>query len=177
MTTRLRNPRTATATAAGAVLLLGLAAPAAHAGNRTPIGGDHEFVVVAECADGAQVDGTLDGEYSEHWRFDKAGSPLSLSYMMEYKMTWTLSSTGESVYPHGTRHIVFDYVDGTLTDTGNYRTLTVAGEGRVLKKTGREVLDMATWERLSKSGPDVADIGVPELDNPLVCGLFGVDGA
>jgi hypothetical protein len=35
---------------------------------------------------------------------------------------------------------------------------------------------MATGQTLAESGPDVADIGVPELDNDLVCGLFGVQG-
>jgi hypothetical protein len=46
----------------------------------------------------------------------------------------------------------------------------------VLKYAGRSVLDLATGEMV-KSGPDVADIGVPEVDNDLVCGLFGVAGA
>lgn len=102
---------------------------------------------------------------------------ISLSLNMEYKMTWTLDTTGESVYPHGTRHLVLDFVKGTFTETGNYRTLTVAGEGRVLKYAGRAVSLLDSEIPFWKSGPDIADIGVPEVDNDLVCGVFGLDGA
>lgn len=175
MAQRRSFPRTI---AAGAVVVLvgAMNAPAAHAGNRVEIGGDHQNVIVAWCADGAHVDGPLDGSYSEHSRFHRQGNLISLALTMEYKMTWTLSTTGASVYPHGTRHLMLDFIEGTITDTGNYRTLTVEGEGRVLKHAGRSVLDLATGE-MTKSGPDVADIGIPEVDNDLVCGLFGVDGA
>jgi hypothetical protein len=165
-----------TIAAASVAALAGAVAGPAHAGNRVEIGGDHLNVVVAECADGAQVDGPLEGSYSEHPRFDRQGNLISVALTMEYKMTWTLSTTGASVYPHGTRHLVFDFVEGTITETGNYRTLTVSGEGRVLKYAGRSVLDLATGA-MAKSGPAVADIGIPEVDNDLVCGLFGVDGA
>ena len=171
-----RSISRAIAAGAGVAALAGAAAGPAHAGNRVDIGGDHQNVVVAECADHAQVDGTLDGSYSAHPRFDEQANLISLALTMEYKMTWTLSTTGASVHPHGTGHLVFDYVEGTITETGNFRTLTVAGEGRVLKYAGRSVLDLATGEMV-KSGPDVADIGVPEVDNDLVCGLFGVAGA
>lgn len=92
-------------------------------------------------------------------------------------MVWTLSSIGESVHPHGTRHLVFGHVAGTATVTGDHRTYTVAGEGRVLKHADRVVSDISTWGTMSKSGPDVADIGVPEFDDPLACGPFGVSGA
>jgi hypothetical protein len=168
--------RTAPIGAVGIALALVLAsAPAAHAGNRQDIG-DHGDVVVAECADGGNVTGPLEGSVSFHERLAKDGSLMALSLSMEYKMTWTLSTTGQSVYPHGTRHLVFDFADGTVTESGNYRTLTVAGEGRVLKYAGRSVLDLESGEWWKK-GPDVADIGDPSFDNDLVCSLFGIDGA
>jgi hypothetical protein len=171
-----RRSITSTIAAAAAAALATAAAPPAHAGARIDMD-DHSYVVVAECAGGAQVNNSLTGAYSEHPRFDEQGNLTRLALNMQYTMTWTLSSTGASVHPHGTRHIVFDLIAGTITDTGNYRTLTIAGQGRVLKYAGRTVLDLATGHTLSKSGPDVADIGVPEFDNDLVCGLFGVDGA
>lgn len=173
--TRLRSA-TSTLAVTAAMALATAASPPAQAGARIDMD-DHSYVVVAECADGAQVNTTLTGGYSEHPRFDEQGNLTRLALNMQYTMTWTLSSTGASVHPHGTRHVVFDLVAGTITDTGNYRTLTIAGQGRVLKYAGRTVLDLQTGQLLSKSGPDVADIGVPELDNNLVCGLFGVDGA
>lgn len=90
---------------------------------------------------------------------------------MEYKMTWTLSTTGESVYPHGTRHIVLDYAKGIYSDSGSYRTLTAAGQGVVLKVAGRIVEDVETEELISKVGPSVAE------SNDLVCAVFGQEGA
>ena len=130
MTQRMRITSTVAAGFAAAAFTGIVAIPTAHAGNRTdlPSFGD---VVVAECADDAHVTGPLKGSLSRHARFDKEGNLVSLSLMMEYKMTWTLSTTGQSVYPHGTRHLVFDFADGTVTESGNFRTLTVAGEGRV----------------------------------------------
>lgn len=167
------STRTRTTLAAGAAVAAFagfLAMPAAHAGNRTELP-DFGDVVVAECADGGQVTGPLEGSISRHPKFDREGNMISLSLNMEYKMTWTLSTTGESVHPHGTRHIVFDFVNGTGTDTGNYRTLTIAGEGRVLKSAGRTISDLESEEILFKSGPNIVE------DNDLVCTLFDVEGA
>jgi|GEM_PF-2698574 len=164
--------------AACAIALFG--STAAHAapgnGNRVDIG-DHNDIVVATCADGSTVQGPLDGEASFHERWDKEGNLVSLAIAMEYKMTWTLSSTGESLHPHGTRRLLFEFEKGTITDTGSYRKLTIAGEGAVLNYAGISIYDLATDATLYHKGPDVADGGDPSASNDLVCGLFGLDGA
>jgi hypothetical protein len=168
--------RTAAAAASSAALLLA-AAPAAQAGNRQPIPEEHLTVHLATCADGGTVDGTGTGSFSEHSTFADDGTLIRYTLTINFSGPWTYSTTGESVTPHGAQRISFDFVNGTVTETGNYRTLTVAGEGWQLKSAGRTVRDLATGEVISESGPKVSDIGVPEVDNDLVCGLFGVDGA
>ncbi|MGR2753884.1 hypothetical protein [Agromyces arachidis] len=167
--------------AAGAACALALLAPsAAHAapgnGNRVDIG-SHDDIVVATCADGSTVQGPLDGEASFHERWDEEGNLVSLAIAMEYKMTWTLSSTGESVHPHGTRRLLIEFAEGTVTDTGSYRNLTIAGEGAVLNYAGISVYDFATDEVLYHRGPAIADGEDVSASNDLVCGLFGLDGA
>lgn len=170
--------------AVGAAVALGsltlLAPPAAHAaqgnGNRIDLG-DHGDVIVATCADGSTVSGPLDGEASFHERFDREGNLVSLAIAMEYKMTWTLSSTGQSLFPHGTRRLLIEFDKGTVTDTGSYRKFTIAGEGAVLNYAGLSVYDLVTEEVLYHRGPDVADSGDEAASNGLVCGLFGLDGA
>lgn len=169
-----------TSAVASAFALALFAPSAAHAapgnGNRVDIG-DHNDIIVATCADGSTVQGPLDGEASFHERWDKDGNLVSLAIAMEYKMTWTLSSTGESLYPHGTRRLLIEFDKGTITDTGSYRKLTIAGQGAVLNYAGISIYDFATEEILYHKGPDVADGGDPAVSNDLVCGLYGLDGA
>lgn len=146
-------------------------------GNRVDIG-DHDDVIVATCANGATVAGPLQGSASIHETIDKQGNFVSVAIAMEYKMTWTLSTTGESVHPHGTRRILIEFDKGTVTDSGNYRKLTIAGQGAVLNYAGFSIYDLATDEVLYHRGPDVADGGRDvAASNDLVCGLFGLDGA
>lgn len=177
----VRRVLAAVAALVTAAALTVVAAPAASAapgtGNRVFIG-DHNDIVVAECADGGSVMGPLIGYASFHERVDRDGNVISLSIAMEYKMTWTLSTTGESVYPHGTRRLLFDFDAGTITDTGNYRKLTLAGEGAVLNYAGISIYDLATDKTLYHRGPAVSDTTPDDpASNDLVCGLFGVDGA
>jgi hypothetical protein len=184
-TTSTRSRRTRATALTGAILatatlsLLGAApasaAPGEH-GNRIDIG-DHDGIIVATCADGSTVAGPLDGEASFHERFDRDGNLVSLAIAMEYKMEWTLSSTGETLYPHGTRRLLIEFEEGTITDTGNYRKLTIAGEGAVLNYAGISIYDLVTEEVLYHKGPDVADGGDVAASNDLVCGLYGLDGA
>ncbi|MBM7504749.1 hypothetical protein ACFPER_16285 [Agromyces aurantiacus] len=167
------------ALAFAAALALLAATPANAApgnGNRVDIG-DHDGIVVATCADGGVVSGPLDGSASFHETFDREGDLVSLAIAMEYKMTWTLSTTGETLSPHGTRRLLIEFDEGTITDTGNYRKLTIAGEGAVLNYAGISIFDFATGETLYHRGPDVADSEDVEASNDLVCGLYGLDGA
>jgi hypothetical protein len=167
-------------TAAIGCALAFCAPSAAHAfpgnGNRVDIG-SHDDIVVATCADGSTVQGPLEGQASFHERWDKAGNLVSLAIAMEYKMTWTLSSTGETLSPHGTRRLLIEFEKGTVTDSGSYRKLTIAGEGAVLNYAGISIYDLATEQTLYHKGPDVADGADISASNDLVCGLYGLDGA
>ncbi|WP_401000558.1 hypothetical protein [Agromyces sp. GXQ0307] len=182
--TKVRRAVAAASALTTAAALALCAAPAAHAapgngnggGNRVDIG-DHDGIVVATCADGGIVSGPLEGYASFHERTDRDGNVVSLAIAMEYKMTWTLSTTGESVYPHGTRRLLIEFDEGTITDTGAYRTLTLAGQGAVLNYAGISVYDLATDDVLYHRGPAVADSADEAASNDLVCGIFGVDGA
>lgn len=176
-----RRTRGGLLTGAGIACALVMLAPStAYAapgnGNRVDIG-DHDGIIVATCADGSTVAGPLEGTASFHERWDKDGNLVSLAIAMEYKMTWTLSSTGETLYPHGTRRLLIEFEKGTITDSGNYRKLTIAGEGAVLNYAGISVYDLATDEVLYHKGPAVADGSDVEASNDLVCGLYGLDGA
>ena len=161
-----------------------LTAPAASAapgngsggGNRVDIG-DHDGIIVATCADGGIVSGPLEGYASFQERTNRDGDVISLAIAMEYKMTWTLSTTGQTLYPHGTRRLLVEFAEGTITDTGNYRKLTIAGEGAVLNYAGISIYDFATDEILYHRGPDVADSADTAASNDLVCGLYGLNGA
>ena len=146
-----------------------MAAPGNGNGVRVPLVVPGIFVV-ATCADGGTVSGPLEGTIVRHEKVDRDGYVVKEILNMEYKMTWTLSTTGESVSPHGTRHIVLDYVNGTFSDSGTYRTLTAPREGFVLKVAGRLVEDLETEELISKAGPSVAET------DELVCALFGLEG-
>lgn len=146
-----------------------VAAPGDGNGVRVPL--VLPAVTVATCKGGETVSGPLEGTIVRHEKFDNDGNLVRVTLNMEYKMTWTLSTTGESVYPHGTRHIVLDFANGIYTDSGNYRTLTVAGKGAVLKWAGRTVENLETEELISKVGPAVAE------SDDLVCALFGLEGA
>ncbi len=174
MRTRIITALAASTAAAALGASPALAGPDNGKGARFDISDHGACTIVATCADGATVTGPMDGEAVMHERFDQDGNLVQMSLNMEYRMTWTLSTAGESVYPHGTRRLVFDFVDGTITESGSYRLLTVAGQGSVLKWAGRTLMDLDS-NIIDKVGPAIADWH-PETSDDLVCAVFGQEG-
>lgn len=168
------NARRVTSTLATTAVLSGMliaTAGGATAGGtgREPITG-HEPFVIATCAGGEEVLAGVEGYVSnERELVDRHGAVFGVVFNINYYLTSTLSTTGEVQYAHGTARLHLDFVAGTLTETGNSRTMTVPGEGWILKNAGRTVSDLASGDILWKAGP-----ASPE-DTAYHCGLFGLE--
>lgn len=149
---------TAIATAGGAV-----------AAGREPITG-HEPFVIATCAGGEEIWAGVEG-YVNNTReiLDANGEVVGVVFNIRYTLSSTLGTTGEAFYAHGTARLALDFVAGTLTESGNSRTMTEPGEGWVLKNAGRTVKDLWTDDVLWKAGP-----ASPE-DAAFQCGQFGLE--
>jgi hypothetical protein len=167
------NVRRVTSSLATAALLTGAAIATAAGANaagtgREPITG-HEPFVIATCAGGEDVIAGVDG-YVNNSRelLDSDGFVVGMVINIRYRLSSTLSTTREVFYSHGTARIHLDFVSGIVTETGNSRTMTLPGEGWVIKNAGRTVSDLATGEVTWKAGPATAE------DATILCGLFGL---
>ena len=70
---------------------------------------------------------------------DDEGNVLREVIEAHFVGTATNDSTGEVLPVAGERHIVWDFADGTWTETGTLRHTTVPGSGVVLLQSGRIV--------------------------------------
>jgi hypothetical protein len=165
---RLRAITTATAAAlATAAVALLPAAPASAASARVPIG-DHPPYVGAVCSGGEEILFSVDSGYAVT-RATESGVAVNMTYRLSY----TLLSSGEVVGARGARRIVLDFAAGTITESGNYRSLQLPGEGWVMKGAGRKVWDMTAPE----SAPPVWEAGPTlsvEDEVSLACRIFGL---
>lgn len=160
-------PVAATAGVLGSALLAG----PAHAASVEHFAMDsYEPVVVATCGDGHEIENHLtDGHGTFMARSGPDGSPvyqLNLKYTMQY----TDLRTGETYAATGTRHLTMDG-SGYTVDSGNHRSLSVPGDGWVLKMAGRKVFgpdEEVVWN----AGPAVNDTDVAN-----VCAIFGLEPA
>ncbi len=168
------NLRRVTSSLAAAGLLAGVTIGTAGSANaagtgREPITG-HEPFVIATCAGGEDVIAGVDG-YVNNSRdlLDAHGNVVGMVINISYRLSSTLSTTGEVIYSHGTARIHLDFVSGTVIETGNSRTMSLPGEGWVIKNAGRTVSDLVTGEVTWKAGPAVSE------DATILCGLFGLE--
>lgn len=160
--------RTAAAVLAGAAAIAALSTGSAMAAPE-PITG-HEPFVIATCAGGEQIWAGVDGYVSNTREIlDAKGELIGVVFNIRYTLSSTLGTTGEAFYSHGTARLDLDFVAGTLTESGNSRTMTTPGEGWVLKNAGRTVSDLWTGDVLWKAGP-----ASPE-DAAFQCGQFGLE--
>ena len=164
----MRRQRTALAVAtAGAALAL-VAAPAS-AGPREPISG-HDPFVIATCAGGEEVvAGVVGWVNNSRDLVDPDGNVTGTVINISYRLSSTLSSTGEVFWSKGTARIALDFLDGSVTETGNSRTLALPGQGWVIKSAGRSISDLNTGTVVWKAGPADSE------DASLLCGLFGLE--
>ena len=72
---------------------------------------------------------------------------------MLFVVTNTNDVTGTSVRDTGSRHITFDFVANTFTETGVLRHVTVSGSGIVLHEAGRIVISLTDDSVIFMAGP------------------------
>lgn len=70
--------------------------------------------------------------------FTPSGDDWKFVIDVQYWATFTNAADPElTLRSPGHRHIVFDFIADTYTDTGVYRNVTAPGQGTVLQQTGR----------------------------------------
>lgn len=164
----MKLARTVVSVAAAAVLAL--TATPAQAREWLPIEG-HDQLVLATCSDGSQVLSSLATDprrnrYSLDFVVDADGTTTGMVLMLKYAGGATHSTTGRTVEGSGVDRIVLDFVSGSQTSTGGRWTVTLAGEGWVIKDAGRITYDAASGE--------VDFAGIVSADWGTLCPFFGV---
>jgi hypothetical protein len=71
--------------------------------------------------------------------YDNEGNLIRETLHVQFVGTATNDATGKTIPVNGVRNITFDFVEGTFTETGVLRRVTVAGSGIVLHTSGRIV--------------------------------------
>ena len=160
MPSRLR-----TAALAATALIALSAAPAEAAGARQPITG-HDPFVGAVCSGGEQIVFSVESGY-----FTERPTDTGVAINMHYRLRATLETTGETVGYRGSQRVVLDFVAGTITESGNGRTMTLPGEGWTVKTAGHRV-----WDMYADPGADPLWAAGPlvEEDAEILCPLFGL---
>src|SRR5215212_7818400 len=85
--------------------------------------------------------------HSEHYAvmrtvtdfYDEEGNLFREVLHVRFVGTATNDVTGKTIPVNGVRHLVFDFVNETFTETGVLRHVTVPGQGIVLHESGRFV--------------------------------------
>ncbi|MFM6850277.1 MAG: hypothetical protein ACKOVB_14380 [Terrabacter sp.] len=149
---------THTSAALALTALLALAAPSpAQALQWEPIEG-HDGLVLATCADGSQVLSGLTDSRRNRFAFtpvlDDDGVMTGAVLVLKYAGDFVHSTTGRTVSGSGTDRVVMDFVAGTDSHTGNRWTVTVRGEGWVVKEAGRITYSLEDGAVLDYSGVD-----------------------
>ncbi len=85
--------------------------------------------------------------------YSQDGTLLREVRQIRFLGTETNDLTGKSIPVNGVRHITLDFVNGTFTETGVLRRVTVPGEGIVLHESGRVVTGLEDETLISESGP------------------------
>jgi hypothetical protein len=100
---------------------------------------------------------TFTGDYvvkrSDVQYFDDSGALVKEVIWAHFVGTDTNDSTGKSLRDTGERHIVFDYVSNTVTESGVLRHITVPGSGIVLHESGRIITSLTDGSVIFMAGP------------------------
>jgi hypothetical protein len=162
---------------AASVTLAGAsAASAAQNVNRESLSWPTTDEIVATCADGSKVGIGFDLTRNVHDFFSADGEHLRQSRNVNYVGTFENLSSGERYSFRGTRVVTLDFVRGTFTSRGNYRTVTMPGTGTVLHAAGIYVEDLDVEGLFyHEAGPGL-DEWAPGGD-AAVCSLFGLGAA
>lgn len=129
----------------------------------------YEPFVIASCAGGHDIENHLtDGRGTLVVRQGTDGTQI-VELNLRYTMRYTDLATGETHTAQGTRHLTIDD-SGYVTDSGNHRSLSVPGEGHVLKQAGHKVFDATSDQVVWNAGPLEGD-----EDAARVCAIFGLE--
>jgi hypothetical protein len=100
---------------------------------------------------------TLTGDYvvrrSDVQYFDDSGALVREVIWAHFVGTDTNDLTGKSLRDTGERHITFDYVNNTITESGVLRHITVPGSGIVLHESGRLIVSLTDESVIFMAGP------------------------
>jgi hypothetical protein len=99
-----------------------------------------DFANIPDCV-------TFGFTHSEHYDvtrtvtqfYDQEGNLLREVVHVRFVGTATNDVTGKTIPVVGVRHLIFDFVNETFTETGVLRHVTVPGQGIVLHESGRFV--------------------------------------
>ena len=156
-------------------LLIGTAGGASAGDNtRSALSWAPSDEVVATCADGTEIGLGFDIVRNRHFTYGDNGEVLRELRNINYVGIFENLSTADRYTFRGTRTVTWDFVAGTFTSTGNYRTVTQPGQGAVFHTTGREVWDLVTDTLIDKTGPAYDEWS--EGAQAVTCGLFGLAG-
>jgi hypothetical protein len=102
-------------------------------------------------------DFTFTGQYtvkrSNVLYYDESGNLIKEVIWAHFVGTDTNDSTGKSLRDTGQRHITFDYVNNTITESGVLRHITVPGSGIVLHESGRVIVSLTDESVIFMAGP------------------------
>jgi hypothetical protein len=100
---------------------------------------------------------TFTGDYvirrSDVQYFDDSGALVREVISAHFVGTDTNDATGKSLRDTGERHITFDYVSNTITESGVLRHITVPGSGIVLHESGRLIVSLTDESVIFMAGP------------------------
>jgi hypothetical protein len=166
--------RTTVALATAVVAATVLASPAsADTMTRDSLSWPASDEVVATCEGGVEIGLGFDLTRNVHHQYNGAGELTREIRNVNYTGIFENLATSEEYTFQGTRVVTFDFVDGSFTSRGNYRTVTMPGAGTVLHTTGMYVEDLDIEGLFyHKAGP-VFDEWTDGAGD-AVCSLFGL---
>ena len=129
--------------------------------------------IVAVCDDGSEIGLGFDLVRNVHDFTNRDGDVVRQTRNVNYTGIFENFSSGERYTFQGTRVVTFDFVEGTFTSRGNYRTVTMPGAGVVLHTTGIYVEDLDVEGLFHREAGPRFDEWSPGGDD-AVCSLFGL---
>ena len=157
---------------AGCVLpIVATVGPASAADNLTRQTLTFPAEAVATCEGGVQVGLGFDIVRNVHEYTDSTGTVIGEKRNVNFIGIFSLMGTDRTYTFQGARIVTENFVTGTFTSVGNYRTVTQPGVGVVFHAAGREMFD-ENFDLLFSSGPKY-DEASPDAQSDI-CGLFGL---
>jgi hypothetical protein len=96
--------------------------------------------------------------------FNHAGDPVRVRVHVQFQGVLTNLSTGKTLRDHAAFSDTFDFIDGTLTETGIIFHYTIPHQGLLVADQGRIVFDLESGELLFVAGShDVNEQGLTAI--------------